>query len=118
MGLIISAPITQNAGNTNAISKTGTGSLVLNNVNSNWTTGLALNGGTLIIGGGNSTPTTASTVLSPTTVTAGPIGTGTVTIANGTTIQADTAARTIANPIAFTGAGATGFTAGGTAATS
>ena len=105
MGLIISAAITQNAGMTGAISKTGSGSLVLNNANSNWTTGFNLNGGTLILD--------AASAGTPPTITNGPLGTGALTIADGTTIQAGTAARVIGNLVTING----NFTFGGQANT-
>jgi autotransporter-associated beta strand protein len=118
VGLQISAFISQNTGvHTGAITKNGNGGLALTNANNNWTTGLNLDAGTLIIGAA-STPTTASTVAVPTVVTAGPLGTGTLRIADATTIQTDNTARTIANAIAFaTPSVASAFTFGGTAAT-
>ena len=103
MGLIISAIITQNAGMTDALHKTGAGSLVLNAA-STWTTGFNLDGGTLIIDA-NSTPSTVGA-----TVTSGPLGTGTLTIADGTTLQAGTSGRTIANSVIVNG----NFAFGGT----
>jgi autotransporter-associated beta strand protein len=117
-GLQIAAQISNNADvvAAGAITKAGLGGLVLTSATSNWTTGLNLDAGTLIIGAA-STPTTAITVAAPIAVTAGPLGTGTLRIADGTTIQTDNTARTVSNAIAFSGAGATGFTIGGTAAT-
>jgi autotransporter-associated beta strand protein len=105
MGLVISAAITQNAGMTGALSKMGSGSLVLSSASSNWTTGFNLNAGTLILD--------AASTGTPPAITSGPLGTGTLTIADGTTIQAGTAARTIGNAVMVNGS----FTFGGTAST-
>ncbi|GEP44951.1 autotransporter-associated beta strand repeat-containing protein [Brevifollis gellanilyticus] len=101
-GLTIIAPITQNAGMTGAISKSGLGALALSG-QSTFTTGLTLNQGSLILGA-NSTPTTVATP-----VTSGPLGTGTLTIAGGTTLLSDGTARTVSNPITVSG----DFTVGG-----
>jgi autotransporter-associated beta strand protein len=76
IGLIISAPITSAGG---AISKSGNGSLALTGA-STFTNGFNLNEGTLIFG--------RNTTGSPGALTSGAIGTGTLAIANGTTIQA------------------------------
>ena len=114
IGLSITAAISQNVGNTNPISKTGSGSLVLSSGSSRWTTGLALNGGTLILGA-SSGPATASTVAAPVAINFGPLGLGTLTMADGTTVQTDNTARTVSNAINFAVSGtASGFTIGGT----
>lgn len=110
-GLAITAMITQNAGMTGVLTKSGAGALLLGSSRSNWTTGLtvAANGGTLILGA-DSTPTTASTVATPTIVSSGPVGAstngttaGVLTLANNTAITTDGTARTIANPVTITG---------------
>lgn len=86
--LVISAPIAS-AG---AINKINSGSLVLSGA-STFAGGLVLNGGTLILG--------ASSTVSP--VTSGPVGTGTLTLGNGTALISDSAIRTIANSVDVTG---------------
>jgi autotransporter-associated beta strand protein len=105
MGLLVSAAITQNAGHANAVSKTGNGSLILTSANSSWTTGLALNAGVLVLDAASTGGTSA--------VTAGPLGTGTLAIASGTTLMAGTAARSVANPVSVGG----NFAFGGSAST-
>ena len=59
--------------------KSGAGALTLNNPNSTFSGGVTVSAGTLVIGD-------SSTPLSG-TVTAGPLGTGTLTIANGASIK-------------------------------
>lgn len=98
-GLTISAPITQN-GSMLSLSKGGVGALALSG-QSTFTTGLNLNQGSLILGA-SSTPTTGA-------VTSGPVGTGTLTIAGGTTILSDGTVRTVANTVTVNG----DFTVGG-----
>ena len=98
-GLTISAPITQHV-NMLSLSKSGTGALALSGANT-FTTGFNLNQGSLIFGA-SSTPTSG-------TVTSGPVGTGTLTIAGGTTVLSDGTARTIANATTVNG----DFTFGG-----
>jgi autotransporter-associated beta strand protein len=68
------------------------------------TAGFNLSGGSLIFGG--------STNLSGVTIASGPIGTGTLSIAAGTSILSDGTARTIANPATVNG----DFTFGGVTA--
>jgi autotransporter-associated beta strand protein len=100
-GLTISAPITQH-GSMTSLSKAGAGALALSGANT-FTTGLNLNGGSLIIGAA-STPNTVGA-----TVTSGPVGTGALNIAAGTTLLSDGTARTIANAVNVNG----DFTIGG-----
>ena len=92
--LIISAKIST-SGSTTAITKTGTGSLVLSSTTSAFTNGFNLAQGSLIFGAG-STGT-------PPAVTAGPIGTGTLSLANGVAIMSDGTARTIGNAVSVAG---------------
>jgi autotransporter-associated beta strand protein len=89
--LLISAPITSAGG---AITKTGTGSLILSGA-STFTTGVNLNAGTLIFA--------ANSAGTPPAITSGPIGTGTLTIADGTAIQSGTATQTIGNAVTVNG---------------
>lgn len=88
--LIISAPIST-TGSTMAITKTGAGSLVLSSTTSAFANGFNLNQGSLIFAA-SSTPTSG-------TVTSGPIGTGTLSLADGVAILSDGTARTIANAV-------------------
>ncbi len=88
--LNIQVPITAAGG---VISKAGAGSLTLSAQNT-FTTGLNLNEGSLIVGA-SSTPTVG-------TVTSGPVGTGTLRIAGGTSVLSD-ATRTLANPVTVAG---------------
>ncbi len=90
-GLDIQAPITAAAG---MLTKSGPGSLTLRGA-STFQTGLRLSAGSLIVGA-NSTSTTG-------TVTAGPVGTGTLTVEDGTALLSDGTARTIANPVTVNG---------------
>ncbi len=101
--LTISAPITQHV-NMLTLSKTGTGVLALSG-QSTFTTGFNLNQGSLLFGA-NSTPTSG-------VVTSGPVGTGTLTIAGGTSLLSDAVARIIANAITVNG----DFTFGGRVST-
>jgi autotransporter-associated beta strand protein len=80
-----------------AITKIGTGALVLSGA-STFTTGFNLNQGTLIFG--------ASTTGG---ISNGPVGTGTLAIAGGTTVLSDGGVRTIANATTIGG----NFTFGG-----
>jgi fibronectin-binding autotransporter adhesin len=88
-GLILSGI---NTGAGGSIIKTGNGSLILTGA-STFTGGVALQAGSLIFGA-DSTPNTVGA-----TVTAGPIGTGTLTITDGAKILAGGATRTIANNV-------------------
>jgi autotransporter-associated beta strand protein len=90
--LTISAPITQNASMT-SLSKTGTGVLALSG-QSTFTTGFDLNQGGLMFGAGSTG--------SP-TITSGPVGTGTLTIAGSTSLLSDGTVRTILNPTTVNG---------------
>jgi autotransporter-associated beta strand protein len=106
MGLILSGAV-QNAMNSvtpAGLIKAGSSSLVLTAANT-FAGGVQLNAGTLIIGAASS-PTGVGVGL-----TAGPLGTGALTIAAGTTLQPDTTARTIANNLVVNG----NFTVGGAA---
>ncbi len=107
IGLSITAAITQNVAHANALTKVGTGSLVLTSGSSTWSTGLTVSAGSLIIGAA-STPSAVGA-----TVTSGPVGTGTLTLANGATLLADGTARTFANAVAVDGDIVFGGTASG-----
>ena len=96
--LIISAPITSAGGN---VSITGGGSVVLSGA-STFSTGVTLDTNTNLIFG----------VATTGAVTNGPVGTGTLTLNNNSTILSDGTARTIANAISVVG----DFTFGGTLA--
>lgn len=98
--LHIQVPITSAGG---VLSKSGTGSLTLSGANT-FTTGFNLNQGSLIFGV-NSTGTAPS-------VTNGPVGTGTLTIAGGTSILSDGTVRTVGNATTVNG----DFTFGGVTA--
>jgi autotransporter-associated beta strand protein len=93
-GLTISATITQNA-NMLSLSKSGAGVLALSGASSNFTTGFNLNQGGLMFG--------ASSTGTVPTITAGPVGTGTLTIAGGTSLLSDGAIRTIGNATTVNG---------------
>ncbi len=88
-GLILSGI---NIGAGGSINKTGGGSLILTGA-STFTGGVTLSAGSIIFGA-DSTP-----IALGSTVTAGPIGTGTLTITDGAKILAGGATRTIANNI-------------------
>ena len=108
MGLIFYGVI-QNAMNSSVsagLIKAGNSSLVLSGA-STFAGGVQLNAGTLILGAA-STGSTAGTA-----VTSGPLGTGTLTIAAGTTLQSDNTVRILANNLTING----NTTFGGTAAT-
>lgn len=92
-GLTISATITQNA-NMLSLSKSGAGVLALSGANT-FTTGFNLNQGGLMFGAG-------STGTVP-TITAGPVGTGTLNIAGGTSLLSDGTIRTIGNATTVNG---------------
>ncbi len=89
--LNISAVISSAGG---AISKTGAGALTLSGANT-FTTGFNLNAGSLIFG--------VSTTGTLPAVTNGPVGTGTLSIAGGTSILSDGTARTVGNPVTVNG---------------
>lgn len=91
-GLLISA-IISNGGNL-SLTKAGGGMLALSGA-STFTTGLNLNAGSLMFGA-NSTPLSGA-------VTSGPIGTGVLSIGNGTSLMSDGTIRTIANGISVNG---------------
>ena len=99
IGLNISAPIGQNVSMTGPLQKAGLGTLALTSSDSTFTTGVNLDAGSLMIG-------ESSDSLTP---TKGPLGTGTLTIAGGTSLFADNAARTLHNAVEVTG----DFTIGG-----
>ena len=108
MGLILSG-VVQNAMNSAVpagLIKAGASSLVLSGANT-FAGGVQLNAGTLIIGAA-STGSTAGTA-----VTSGPLGTGVLTVAAGTTLQSDNTARIVANNLTING----NTIFGGTAAT-
>jgi autotransporter-associated beta strand protein len=92
-GLTISATITQNV-NMLSLSKSGAGVLALSGA-STFSTGFNLNQGGLMFGAG-------STGTVP-TITAGPVGTGTLTIAGGTSLLSDGTVRTIGNATTVNG---------------
>jgi len=79
VGLNISAPIGQHAGMTGALRKSGAGVLAMTGADSTFTSDFELSEGGLMIGASSDGP-------SP---TRGPIGTGTLTIAAGTSLFAD-----------------------------
>ena len=92
--LIISAKITT-AASTTPLIKTGTGSLVLSSTTSAFANGFNLDQGSLIFAA-SSTPTSG-------VVTAGPIGTGALSLANGVAVMSDSTVRTIANLVNVAG---------------
>ena len=89
--LIVSSIITDA---TFGLIKQGTGLLQLSGA-STFTGGVDLQTGGLIIA--------AASAGTPPTITAGPLGTGTLTIAGGTTITADNTARTVGNAVTVNG---------------
>jgi autotransporter-associated beta strand protein len=98
--LNIGVPITSAGG---ALTKMGAGSLTLSAA-STFTNGFNLNEGTLIIG--------VASIGTPPTITSGPVGTGTLAIAGGTTLLGATAL-TLGNATTVNG----DFTFGGVTAT-
>ncbi len=86
------------------IAKAGAGMLQLGGA-STFTGGVMVNAGGLVL----ALDSTPSTSLA--TVTSGPLGTGTLTLASGTSLVA-TATRIIANNVVFQGTGAAGATVG------
>lgn len=105
VNLSITGAIQNVMGNTvlAGITKAGNGSLVLTSTASTFNGGVNVSQGSLIIGAA-STPATVGPQ-----VTAGPLGTGTLTLTGGTTIQTDGTARTISNNVIANG----DFTIGG-----
>ena len=101
VGLMISAPIGQNVTMT-SLSKVGAGTLGLNSVDSEFTTGFQLLEGALMIGNNSTSDGSGG-------VTKGPVGTGTLTVSGGTAIFSDNTARTIHNAVDVLG----DFTFGG-----
>ncbi len=92
--LIIAVPIVSSNG---ALAVSGTGAVVLSSTASTFSNGVNLNQGSIILGA-NSVPSTVGA-----TVTSGPLGSGTLTTANGTTILSGAAAETIANAVVTNG---------------
>ncbi|MFM9000775.1 MAG: beta strand repeat-containing protein, partial [Opitutia bacterium] len=110
VGLIMSGVVqnVMNSATPAGLIKAGNGALVLSGA-STFAGGVQLNAGSLIIGN-SSAGTTAGTA-----VTSGPLGTGVLTVASGTSImgaRANVAAWTIANPLVVNG----NFTFGGATA--
>jgi autotransporter-associated beta strand protein len=99
VGLNISAPIGQHAGMTGDLRKSGDGVLAMTSADSTFTSNFELFEGGLMIGASSNGP-------SP---TRGPVGAGTLTIAAGTSLFADNAARTLHNNVDVNG----DFTIGG-----
>jgi autotransporter-associated beta strand protein len=99
VGLNVAVRIVDNAGMTGPLQKAGLGTLALTSSESTFTTGVNLDAGSLMIG-------ESSDSLNP---TKGPLGTGTLTIAAGTSLFADNAARTLHNAVEVNG----NFTIGG-----
>lgn len=91
--LAISAPITQNVSML-SLSKTGAGVLALSGA-STFSTGFNLNQGSLMFG--------ANSAGTLPTITSGPVGTGTLTIAGGTSLLSDGTARTVGNATTVNG---------------
>ncbi|NBN94085.1 MAG: hypothetical protein EBV31_00405, partial [Verrucomicrobia bacterium] len=101
VGLNISATISQHASMA-TLTKAGAGILALSATESTFTTGVNLSAGGLMLG--------ASSTGTP--VTKGPLGTGTLTIGNGTSLLSDGTARSVANAVTVNG----DFTFGGVVA--
>ena len=99
VGLNLAVRIVDNDGMTGPLQKAGLGTLALTSSDSTFTTGVNLDAGSLMIG-------ESSDSLTP---TKGPLGTGTLTIAGGTSLFADNAARTLHNAVVVNG----NFTIGG-----
>ncbi|WP_395748858.1 autotransporter-associated beta strand repeat-containing protein [Prosthecobacter sp.] len=91
--LIISAKIST-SGSTTPLVKTGAGSIVLSSNTSAFANGFNLSQGTLIFAN--------SSAGTPPAVTAGPVGTGTLTLGNGVAILSDGTARNIGNAVSVT----------------
>lgn len=96
-GSITLGNITTTGAGTNSITKTsvGTSRLTLNGTTSAFSGGIAVNAGTLVVAN-NSTVTGSS-------LTSGPLGTGPLSMAAGTTILDDATSRTIFNSLSVTG---------------
>ncbi|MBA4015748.1 MAG: hypothetical protein C0483_01025 [Pirellula sp.] len=90
INLIISAPISTVAATTPLV-KTGLGSLVLSSAASTFANGFNLDQGALIFA--------VNSVGTPPAVTAGPVGTGTLTLGNNVAIMSEGTARTIGNAV-------------------
>jgi fibronectin-binding autotransporter adhesin len=90
--LTISSPVNNLSGNTAYIAKAGLGTLTLSSASSTYSGGTTLTAGQIIVGNNG-------------TATAGPLGTGTLTMAAGTTLNssAGSGQYTLANAIAVTG---------------
>ena len=99
VGLNIAVRVVDNVGMTGPLQKAGLGTLALTSSESTFSKGVNLDAGSLMIGA-------SSDGLAP---TKGPLGTGTLTIAAGTSLFADNASRTVHNAIEVTG----DFTIGG-----
>jgi autotransporter-associated beta strand protein len=101
VGMRLVAGITQNVGMTGPIVKNGAGTLAMGSADSVFTTGFSLLEGGLMIAASSDAAV----------VTRGPIGTGSLTIAGGTSLLADNAgtARTLHNAVIVNG----DFTIGG-----
>jgi autotransporter-associated beta strand protein len=80
---------------TGALLKTNTGNLQLSGA-STFSGGVNLNAGGIIIAVSSTPPAGA-------TVTSGPLGTGTLTVAGGATLLVDGTSRSVANPVVFQG---------------
>ena len=89
--LVIAAPIVSSGG---PLTIAGTGSVVLSGA-STFANGVNLNQGTIILAAGSTT--TSGTVSS------GPLGTGTFTAANGTTLEGAAGPQAIGNPVVTNG---------------
>jgi autotransporter-associated beta strand protein len=105
VGMRLIAGITQNVGMTGPIVKNGAGTLAMGSADSVFTTGFSLLEGGLMIAASSDAAV----------VTRGPIGTGSLTIAGGTSLLADNAgtARTLHNAVIVNG----DFTIGGRTST-
>ena len=92
--LLMAAPIVSSNG---AITVTGTGAVVFSSTGSTFTNGVNLNSGSIILAA-DSTPNTVGA-----TVTSGPLGTGTLTTANGATILSGTGNQNLSNAVTING---------------
>jgi autotransporter-associated beta strand protein len=97
--LEITAPILSTGGPA-GISKTGTGLLQLSGQNL-FTGGVSVSAGGLVIGSSSNANAAAS--APGMTVSSGPVGTGTLTMAANTTLISTAAANTLANPVVMSG---------------